>query len=188
LVQAETLLPGWQLWHALFGLLAFDATVPASAMSHCVPQTPPAHTCPLPQLVPSVALVQAVELVAGWQLWQALFGSSVLAGSTRPPMLQPARQLPALQTSWVPQDVPSVTLLHAVVLVPGWQLWHALSALTVLAVTTVSPTKQPTTQLAPSQTSPVPQAVPRATFVHATVLAPGWQLWQALPGFSALGT
>jgi len=41
-------------------------------------------------------------------------------------MPQPALQLPALQTSPVPQLVPFVALLHADVLTPGWQLWHTL--------------------------------------------------------------
>jgi hypothetical protein len=47
-------------------------------------------------------------------------------------MKQPDPQLPALHTSSVPQLVPVATLLHAVVLVPGWQLWHPFE-LTALA-------------------------------------------------------
>jgi hypothetical protein len=42
-------------------------------------------------------------------------------------MSQPTLQIPALQTSPVPQVVPFVTLLHAVVLATGWQLSHALA-------------------------------------------------------------
>jgi hypothetical protein len=32
----------------------------------------------------------------------------------------------------LPQPVPSAMLLHVDVLVPGWQLWHALFGLAVL--------------------------------------------------------
>jgi hypothetical protein len=57
----------------------------------------------------------------------------------------PATQVPlALQTfgassseletqDAAPQVVPAATLLHALVLALGWQLWHALAALTVPA-------------------------------------------------------
>jgi hypothetical protein len=44
-------------------------------------------------------------------------------------MRQPAPQLAALQTSPVAQVVPSGKPLHALVLTPGWQLWHAFVGL-----------------------------------------------------------
>jgi hypothetical protein len=44
-------------------------------------------------------------------------------------MKQPEPQLPISQTSPTPQLVPFGALLHTVVLVPGWQLWHELFGL-----------------------------------------------------------
>jgi hypothetical protein len=41
-------------------------------------------------------------------------------------MKQPAAQVAALQTLPEPQLVPFAALVHSDVLVPGWQLWHAL--------------------------------------------------------------
>jgi hypothetical protein len=46
--------------------------------------------------------------------------------------------------------------------------------------------KQPISQLPVLHTSPVAQLVPFATLLHCVVLALGWQLWQALVGFSVL--
>jgi hypothetical protein len=40
-------------------------------------------------------------------------------------MKQPEAQTPTLQTSPVAQLVPFATLVHAVVLVPGWQVSQA---------------------------------------------------------------
>jgi len=42
-------------------------------------------------------------------------------------MSQSLAQVPALQIFPAPQAVPIATLLHAVVLTPGWQLWHEFS-------------------------------------------------------------
>jgi hypothetical protein len=42
-------------------------------------------------------------------------------------MKQSIAQVPALQTSPAAQLVPFATLLHSVVLVPGWQLWQAFA-------------------------------------------------------------
>jgi hypothetical protein len=47
--------------------------------------------------------------------------------------------------------------------------------------------KHPGAQLPALHTWPPPHAVPFATLLHAVVLEPGWQLWQASPGFSAPG-
>jgi len=99
-------------------------------MSHCVPHAPLEQTWPLPQPVPSVTLLHAVVLVPGWQLWQALFGFGVVDVKKVPPMKQPAVHAPAVQTLPDAQLVPSVRLLHAVVLVAGWQLWQALAEFT----------------------------------------------------------
>jgi hypothetical protein len=44
--------------------------------------------------------------------------------------------------------------------------------------------EQPARQLAALHTSPTAQLVPFGTAVQAAVLAPGWQLWQAFPGFA----
>ena len=38
---------------------------------------------------------------------------------------------PVLHTSPEPQPVPSGRLLHAVVVVPGWHVWHALAGFAV---------------------------------------------------------
>jgi hypothetical protein len=46
-------------------------------------------------------------------------------------MTHPAPQLPAVQISPVPQPAPSARLVHAVVLEPGWQLWHGLAGFAV---------------------------------------------------------
>jgi len=46
-------------------------------------------------------------------------------------MKQSDEQVPAEQTSLMLQLVPLARLVHDDVLVPGWQLWHALLALTV---------------------------------------------------------
>jgi hypothetical protein len=69
-------------------------------------------------------LLQAVVLTPGWQLRQGFVGSIAPVAWTVPLMKQPAAQAAELQTSPVPHAVPLATLLHAVVLVPGWQLWH----------------------------------------------------------------
>ena len=44
--------------------------------------------------------------------------------------------------------------------------------------------KHPEMQLVPLHTWPLPQLDPFDSVVHAEVLVPGWQLWQALLGFS----
>jgi hypothetical protein len=83
----------------------------------------------------------------------------------------------------LPQDVPSVASLQAVVLTPGWHVRHAFAESTAPDAYTVPPMKQPAPHVPALQISPAPQPVPVATFVHIDVLVPGWQLWHALPGF-----
>jgi hypothetical protein len=63
-LHADVLTPGWQLPQAFVGLTAPDGYVFPS-MLHCAPHCPPAQTWPLPQLVPSVALVHVVTLALG---------------------------------------------------------------------------------------------------------------------------
>ena len=95
-------------------------------------------------------------------------------------------QAPAKQTSPELQGVLSATFVQAVVLAPGWQLWHALLGFAVPGASALPPMKQPAAQVfAALQTCPEPQAEPTARLVHAPVLVPGWQLWQALLGFTA---
>jgi hypothetical protein len=48
-------------------------------MKHPEPQLPPEQTSPAAQPVPFARLVQAVVLVADWQLWHALAGFVVPA-------------------------------------------------------------------------------------------------------------
>jgi hypothetical protein len=100
-------------------------------------------------------------------------------------MKHSALQVPALHTSPVAQLVPSASLLHAVVLAVGWQLWQALPGFAAAGAYTVAPMKHPGAHVPALQTEPAPQLVPFASLVHAEVLAPGWQLWQALPGSAA---
>jgi hypothetical protein len=88
-------------------------------------QLPALQTSPEPQLVPLAALVHIVVLVAGSQLSQPLFAVAPEPWIV-PATKQSAAQLPALQTSPAAQLVPFATLLHAVVLLPGWQFKQAL--------------------------------------------------------------
>jgi hypothetical protein len=85
------------------------------------------QTAPLPQPVPAARLVQVVGVkpALGWQVWQALLGFAVPGAYTVPPMKHPEPQLPALHTLPVSQLVPSTAFVNAVVLVLGWQIWHA---------------------------------------------------------------
>src|SRR5271170_2436603 len=98
-------------------------------MSHSAPHCPLTQICPLPQAVPSAIELHAVVLALGWQLWQLLLGLACPDVSSDPAMKQSAVQLPAPHTSPAPQLVPLVTVLHAEVRVPGWQVWHALAGL-----------------------------------------------------------
>jgi hypothetical protein len=87
-------------------------------------------------------------------------------------MKQSDAQLPALQTP-VAQLTPFATSVHAVVLVPGWQVWQALVGFAAPDVSIAPPMKQSDAQLPALQTSAEPQLVPFATLLHAVVLAPG---------------
>ncbi len=49
-------------------------------------------------------------------------------------MLQSVTQAPALHAPLVPHDVPSAKFVHALSLVPGWQLWQLLAGFFVLVV------------------------------------------------------
>jgi len=116
-----------------------------------------------PQEVPLATLVHTVVLAAGWQLWHAFPGFNTLAAYTVEEMKQPDSHAPPLHTAPVPQPIPSVTLVHAVVLVVGWHDWHASAAFSVLAVYRVAPMKQPGAHVPALQTSPVAQPAPTAT-------------------------
>jgi hypothetical protein len=48
-------------------------------------------------------------------------------------MKQPGAHAPALHTSPEAHALPSVTFVHVVVLVVGWQDWHALLGFAALA-------------------------------------------------------
>jgi hypothetical protein len=92
-----------------------------------------------------------------------------------------------LQTFPAPQLVPLVTFVHAVVIVVGAQVRHALAESTPGDWNT-PPIQQPETQLAglPLQTSPEGQvAFAPSRLVHWLALVPGWHVWHGLAGFTA---
>ena len=76
-----------------------------------------------------------------------------------------------------PPLTPSV-LVHAVVLVPGWQVWQGLLAFEAPDVTIVPPMSHCEPHAPLAQTCPLPQLVPSATSVHPVVLDDGWQTSQ----------
>ena len=86
----------------------------------------------------------------------------------------------------MPQPVLSAMLLHVDVLVPGWQLWHALVGLGALAPKKAPPISQPLAHTPVWQISPAAQEVPSVTGVQFDVLRPGWQLSHALAGSGVL--
>ena len=76
---------------------------------------------PLPQFVPSGALVHMDVLAPGVQTPQPL--SPVVPGKWKTPaMKQPEVQLPPLQISADGQLAGPDTLVHAVVLIAGWHV------------------------------------------------------------------
>ena len=83
--------------------------------------------CPLPHEVPFATLLQLDAFVFGEQTWHPFAGLGAAGAKTIPPMKHPAPQAPDEHTSPVPQLTPLERLLHAVVLVAGWQLWHAFA-------------------------------------------------------------
>jgi hypothetical protein len=87
-------------------------------------QLPPLHAAPAAQLVPLGRLLHVMVLMPGWQLLQALPGSIAPGGYTVPPMSHSAPHTPMTHSCPMPHPVPSVALLHAVVLLAGWQLWQ----------------------------------------------------------------
>jgi hypothetical protein len=72
-------------------------------MKHPEPQVPPLQTSPVPQLVPSAALLHTDVLVAGTQLWHALFGLGASRATGSPAMTHPA---PESRTLASPEPMP----------------------------------------------------------------------------------
>ncbi len=101
-------------------------------------------------------------------------------------MKQPSSQLPDEQTRPLPQLLPLLMGVQAVVEVVGWQVWHELVGVMVWPlVRTVPPMKQPVVQVPDEQIWPAPQPVPMpVTGLHAVVETPGWQLWHGVAGFA----
>jgi hypothetical protein len=65
-VHPVVLVPGWQLWHLLVGLVAPDVMI-IPLMSHCFPHCPAEHICELPHPDPSCPLLHVVVLALGLQ-------------------------------------------------------------------------------------------------------------------------
>ncbi len=99
-------------------------------MSHSAAHVPPAQISPPPQLVPSAPVVHDDVLAPGWHVWHAFAGFDVPLAYAIPAMKQPETQLALLQISPPPQVVPSASVVHDDVLVPGKQLWQALPGFT----------------------------------------------------------
>jgi hypothetical protein len=122
--------PGVQISQGFAG-----SRVPAAnsvpPMKQSATQTPLLQTSPTAQTVPSGSLDHAVVEVAGVQTWQGFVGFAVPAGKRTPPMKQSATQVPLLQTSPLAQLVPSGSLDHAVVDVPGAQSSQGFAGFTV---------------------------------------------------------
>ena len=97
---------------------------PQLLVSVCSSTHAPEQHVPPEQAAPSAPVSQAVVVFAGWQVSHASLGFVAPDGYTNPPMKQPDTQLAPLHTWPVPQLVPSEDVVHAVVLVPGSQLWH----------------------------------------------------------------
>ncbi len=87
------------------------------------------HVLPQSEVSPDT-LLHAEVLVAGMQLSHMLLGLVAPLAYTVPPMSHCAPHAPATQMSASPQLVPSASVAHALVVVPGWQLWHSLFGLT----------------------------------------------------------
>jgi hypothetical protein len=124
-------------------------------------------------------------LEVGWHTSQPLFAVAPELTNV-PPIQHPETQLAGLplQTSPIEQPAfrPSV-LVHAEVLVPGWQLWQTSLAFTVPEATIPVPAmlhSEPHTPLL--QISAPPQTVPGGALVHADALEPGVQISQ--PSFA----
>jgi hypothetical protein len=79
-----------------------------------------------------------------------------------------------------PQLVSFASLVHAVVLIPGWHVWHGSAGFTAPDEWTVPPMSHCVPQAPPEQIWPFPQVMPSAAFVHCEVLVPGTQLSQPL--------
>jgi hypothetical protein len=88
-------------------------------------------------------------------------------------------QVPPLQTSPLPQPVPSGSLDHAVVEVPAVQSWQGLDGFTVPVGKRTPLMKQSATQVPPLQTSPLAQLVPSGSSDHVVVEVAGVQTRQA---------
>jgi hypothetical protein len=79
-------------------------------------------------------------------------------------MMQPVvPHVPFEQVPPVPQDEPFTSLLQALVLADGWQLWHEFPGFGALAAKNMPPISQPIEHAPEWQISPdpdPPQAVP----------------------------
>jgi hypothetical protein len=95
-------------------------------MKHSATHAPALQTSPLWQDVPLALVVHAVVLRLGTHVWHALAGFTCPGVATAPPMKHPLAQVPAWHTSPCPHEVPFASVVQAVVLTSGWQLWHAL--------------------------------------------------------------
>lgn len=118
--HADALVFGLQTWHVFEGFVVPLATS-APSIQQPLWHEPALQTCPLPQLVPLVAVVQDVGAKLGWQVWQALVGLAVVFARNVPAMKQPALHAPALQNCAPLQNVPSSALDQAEVEAAGLQ-------------------------------------------------------------------
>jgi hypothetical protein len=142
------------------------------------------HVPPEPQVVPVGLFVKDDVLMAGWQLWQGFIGLGAPEAYTPPSIEHAGAQTPPVQRSPPPQLAPLARLVHVVVPVAGWQVWHAFAGFAAPEEKTAPAMKQPAMHAAPLQTSPEPQLAPFVP-VHCEVVVAGWQLWQMFAGFGA---
>ena len=84
-----------------------------------------------------------------------------------------ATQLPAEHTLPEPHDVPAATSLQEDVLMPGWQLWHALPGFEAPEVTTLPLMSHCVPHMPEAQTWPLPQPIPSATVLKDVTLSIG---------------
>jgi hypothetical protein len=79
----------------------------------------------VPQPLPSDSVDHADALFPGWHDWQASLGFVIPDAYMTPPITHRVPHCPAEQTCPPPQLFPSITLVQALVLMPGVHTWQA---------------------------------------------------------------
>jgi hypothetical protein len=78
-----------------------------------------------------------------------------------------------MQTPPAPQVVPLASATQAVVLVPGWQLWHAFAGFTAPEAKMTPPMSHCVPHTPPEQICALPHEAPLASEIQVVELVPG---------------